>query len=253
MKKLIKSPSQIEKIRKSGEILADVLRKISEEVKPGVLSIDLENMTREFIEDAGGKPAFLGYKPEGALHPFPYALCSSVNEVVVHGRPSDKALEEGDIITLDLGVNWHGGISDAAVTIPVGKIRDETKLLVNLTKHALDRAITQAMPGKTLGDVGYIIEKTVVNGGGMILDGLTGHGVGIEVHEEPIVYNFGEQNAGMELREGMVIAIEPMVSMNTHKIKQLPDDSFVTADGSNSAQFEHTVLITRNGNEVLTK
>lgn len=253
MKKLIKSPSQIEKIRRSGEILSDVLKKLREEVKPGVISMDLENLARELIEDAGGTPAFLGYKPEGALHPFPYALCSSVNEVVVHGRPSEDTLTEGDIITLDLGVDWHGGISDAAVTIPVGRISEETKLLVNLTKRALDRAITQALPGKTLGDVGHIIEKTIVDGGGMVLDGLTGHGVGFEVHEEPIVYNFGEQNTGMDLREGMVIAIEPMVSMKTHEIKQLADDSFVTADGSNSAQFEHTVLITKSGNEVLTR
>jgi len=253
VKKLVKSASQIEKIRKSGEILSYILKKLSNEVKPGVVPIDMENMARKLIDEAGAKPAFLGYKPEGALHPFPYALCSSVNDVIVHGRPSDTPLKEGDIITLDLGIDWHGGISDSAITIPVGKISDETKLLVDLTRSALDKAITQAVPERTLGDIGYIIEKTVVNGGGLILDGLTGHGVGVKVHEEPIVYNFGERNTGMNLKEGMIIAIEPMVSIKTHKIKQLADDSFVTADGSNSAQFEHTVLITSDGNEVLTK
>ena len=252
MKNLIKSQTQIEKIRKSSKILSDVLKALKREVKPGVLPIDLDNLARKLIEEAGGTPAFLGYKPEGALHPFPYALCSSVNDIIVHGRPSDTPLKEGDIITLDLGVNWQGGISDSAITVPVGSIKKSTEHLLDLTKRALNSGIRQVASGKTVGDIGYAIEKTVIAGGGFIVDGLTGHGVGNEVHEDPIIYNFGEPNTGVELKTGMVIAIEPMVSMKTNEIKQLADDSFVTADNSLSAQFEHTVLITDSGSEILT-
>ena len=253
MRNLIKTPDQIEKIKKSSAILAFVLKRLSEEVASGVLPVDLDDMARRLIAEAGGKPAFLGYKPDGALHPFPYALCSSVNDVIVHGKPSDTPLKEGDIISLDLGVNWQGGISDAALTVAVGKIPKKTEFLVELTRKALDSGIKAALPGKTVGDIGYAIEKTVTNGGGKIIEGLTGHGVGLEVHEDPVIYNFGQPNTGMELRPGMVIAIEPMVSMKSEGIKQRNDDSFVTADGSLSAHFEHTILITEDGNETLTK
>lgn len=252
MRSLVKSKSQIEKIRKSSHILSYVLKILSKEVKPGVLPIDLDSLARKLIEEEGGTPAFLGYKPEGALHPFPYALCSSVNDVIVHGRPSDTPLKDGDIIKLDLGVNWHGGISDSAITVAVGNISKSTEHLLDLTKRALYFGIKQIASGKTVGDIGYAIEKTVINGGGIIIDGLTGHGVGNEVHEDPIIYNFGEPNTGVELKNGMVIAIEPMVSMKTGEIKQRQDDSFVTADGSMSAQFEHTVLVTKDGYEILT-
>lgn len=252
MKNLIKSQSQIEKIRKSGQVLSDVLKALSREIEPEVLPINLDNLARKLIGEAGGTPAFLGYKPEGALHPFPYALCSSVNEVIVHGRPSDTPLKDGDIITLDLGVNWQGGISDAAITVPVGNVSKSVEHLIDLTKRALDAGIRQVMPGKTVGDIGHAIEKIAINGGGKIVDSLTGHGVGNEVHEDPIIYNFGEPNTGMELKPGMVIAIEPMISMETNEVKQLRDDSFVTADRSLSAQFEHTVLVTKDGSEILT-
>jgi len=253
VKKFVKSDKQIEKIRKSGEILSSVLKELAKRVKPGTKPVDLDTLARELIENAGGVPAFLGYKPEGALHPFPFALCSSVNDVIVHGRPSDVPLQEGDIITLDLGVDWHGGISDAAVTVPVGSVSKDTQHLIELTRRALNKAIEQLKPGKTTGDIGHTIEKIVKLGGGNIIDGLTGHGVGEKVHEDPVIYNFGEPNTGVELTAGMVIAIEPMVSMKTSELKQLADDSFITNDGSLSAQFEHTVLITKNGNEVLTK
>lgn len=252
MRSLVKSQTQIEKIRKSGRILSGVLKALKREVEPGVLPTDLDNLARKLIEEAGARPAFLGYKPEGALHPFPYALCSSVNDVIVHGRPTETPLKDGDIITLDLGVNWQGGISDAAITIPVGNVPKSTEHLLDLTKRALNFGIRQIASGKTVGDIGHAIEETAINGGGLIIDGLTGHGVGNEVHEDPIIYNFGEPNTGMEQKAGMVIAIEPMISMETSEIKQRPDDSFVTADGSLSAQFEHTVLVTKDGSEILT-
>ena len=253
MRKLIKSEKQIRKIRKSSEILSFVLKELAKHVKPGVKPIDLDILAREMIEKAGGSPAFLGYQPDGALYPFPFALCSSVNAIIVHGKPSDTSLKEGDIIKLDLGVDWRGGISDSAITVPVGKISREAQILIELTRKALEKGIEQVKPGRTIGDVGHAIEKTVISGGGKIIDGLTGHGVGNKVHEDPIIYNFGEPNTGLEIEAGMVLAIEPMVSMKTGEMKQLSDDSFVTIDGSLSAQFEHTVLVTESGHEVLTE
>jgi len=253
VKRFIKSERQIKKIKKSGEILASVLRELAARVEPGVRPVDLDILARELIEKEGGTPAFLGYQPEGALYPFPFALCVSVNDVVVHGRPSDTPLKEGDIVGLDLGVDWQGGISDAAVTVPVGKVPKEVAHLIELTRRALNRGIEQVRPGKTIGDIGHAIEKTVNLGGLKIIDGLTGHGVGEKVHEDPIIYNFGEPNTGAIIEPGMVIAIEPMISIGNSEIKQLKDDSFKTADGSYSAHFEHTVLVTKNGNEVLTK
>lgn len=253
MKKYIKSDPKIERIRKSGEILSMVLKELAMKAKPGVKTIDLDTMARELIEKYGGSPAFLGYKPEGALNPFPFTLCASVNDVVVHGWPSTDILKDGDVLKLDLGVNWKGGISDSAVTVPVGKTSKEAQYLINTTRVALDKAIEVVKPGNTLGDIGYIIEKTVEEAGLTIIDGLTGHGVGDAVHEDPIVYNFGERGEGVVLSPGMVIAIEPMTSLGGSAIKQRKDDSFVTKDGSLSAQFEHTILVTATGREVLTR
>ena len=253
MKKFVKSDKQIEKIRKSSEILSRVLKELGGMVVPGTKPADLDLKARELIEKYGGTPAFLGYRPDGATHPFPFALCASINEVIVHGRPTETPLKEGDIITLDLGVDWRGGISDAAITVPVGKISKNLQFLVELTKSALNKGIEQVKPGRTTGDIGHAIEKTVLEGGGKVIDGLTGHGVGEKVHEDPVIYNFGEPNTGVELTPGMVIAIEPMVSMRGSEMKQMTDDSFVTKDGSYSAHFEHTVLVTDKGHEILTR
>ncbi|MDZ4231434.1 MAG: type I methionyl aminopeptidase, partial [Patescibacteria group bacterium] len=177
----------------------------------------------------------------------------SLNEVIVHGLPRAYELKEGDLLKLDLGVDWKGGISDAALTVPVGKISKEDAHLVELTKEAITKGIAQARPGHTTGDIGHAIESTVTKGGGHIVDGLSGHGVGNSLHEEPSIFNYGIPGEGVPLKPGMVIAIEPMVSLSTSKVDQLDDDSYATADGSNSAHFEHTVLITKQGNEVLTK
>jgi len=253
VKKFVKPEEKVNKIRKSGEILSSVLKELKKRVGPGIKPIDLDSLARELIEKEGATPAFLGYKPGGAMHPFPFALCSSVNEVVVHGRPSDKPLKEGDIISLDLGVNWKGGISDAAVTVPVGKISKEAQHLIELTKRSLNKGIGQVKPGRTIGDIGHAIEKTALLGGLKIVDSLTGHGVGDKVHEDPVIYNFGEPNTGVELSAGMVIAIEPMITIGESEINQLTDDSFATADGELSAHFEHTVLVTDSGSEILTK
>ncbi len=250
---MIKQPEEIKRIRQSARILADTLRRLAKMAEPGINLMDLERFARKAIKEHGGTPVFLGYRPSGAREAYPFALCTSLNEVIVHGRPRPYELKEGDILKLDLGVNWKRGISDAAVTVPIGKMSDEDMKLIELTKKALAKGIEQAKPGNHTGDIGHAIETTVTKGGGKIVEGLSGHGVGHALHEEPSVFNFGTPGEGVLLRPGMVLAIEPMVSMSTSKVDQLGDDSYATADGSSSAHFEHTVLITEKGNEILTR
>lgn len=251
--RLIKTPEEIERIRQSGKILARVLRRLKNEVKVGIRLADLDILAREIIEEAEATPAFLGYRSEGARYPFPYAICTSVNEVIVHGRPSDYKLQSGDILKIDLGLNWQGGFTDAAVTIPIGKVEKDAQKLIKATKRALEEAIRAIKPGKTVGDIGFAVHRTVTASGFKVIEGLTGHGVGLEVHEDPVIYNFGKPATGMKVKEGMVLAIEPMTSLSTAKVVQLTDDSFVTADKSISAHFEHTVLVTKKGTEILTE
>ena len=250
---LVKSPEDIKKIRQSSRILADTLKRLATMVGPGVDLRDLERFAVSNIKQHGGKPAFLGYRPTGAGKPYPFALCTSVNEVVVHGLPRAYELKEGDVLKMDLGVNWKGGISDSALTVPVGKVSKEDMRLIKMTEEALKNGIAQVKPGNTTGDIGHAIETTVKDGGGFVVEGLSGHGVGNALHEEPSVFNYGTPGEGVPLKPGMVIAIEPMVSLKTSDIDQLDDDSYATADGSNSAHFEHTVLVTESGNEVLTR
>lgn len=253
MKRLIKTPEEIARIRQSGKILAAILKRLKTEAVPGVQLVRLEQLTRTLLDLAGGTPTFLGYRSEGAREPYPFALCVSVNETVVHGRPSSYALKSGDILKLDLGVNWRGGITDAAVTVPIGSVPHEINKLIRITKKALEEAIRAARPGNSVGDIGFAIQHVVERGGAKILEGLTGHGVGLEVHEEPIIYNFGRRGTGMKLKEGMVLAIEPMTSLTSSKAIQMGDDSFMTADKSVSAHFEHTVLVAKRGAEILTE
>ena len=253
MTRLIKTTEEIERIRQSGKILAEVLKRLKDEVMPGVQLMELERLTRTLLDLAGGTPTFLGYRSEGARNPYPFALCTSVNETIVHGRPSSYILKSGDILKLDLGVNWKGGITDAAVTVPIGKISEKANNLIRITKNALSEAIRAVKAGNTVGDIGFAIEHVVERGGLKILEGLTGHGVGLEIHEDPRIYNFGRPGAGARLQEGMVLAIEPMTSLTSAKAIQMADDSFVTADHSICAHFEHTVLVTKKGAEVLTE
>lgn len=249
----IKTPEQIEKIKHSGRILGFTLNRLKEMVAPGISLLELEDAARNIIEEHGAKPAFLGYKPYGAEEPFPFALCASVNDVIVHGRPSSYVLKSGDLVSLDLGVNWKGGISDAAFTVGVGKISKKDAALISLTKEALEAGIKAVKAGNTTGDIGYAISQKITSGRAKIVEHLTGHGVGNSVHEDPAIYNYGEPGSGETLEEGMVIAIEPMASFNSGYIRQLPDDSYATMDGSNSAHFEQTVLIKKNSGEILTR
>lgn len=253
MTRLVKTPEEIERIRQSGKILAEVLRRLKAETGVGTKLMDLERLTRTLLDVAGGTPTFLGYRSEGSREPYPFALCTSVNETIVHGRPSNYALKSGDVLTLDLGVSWQGGITDAAYTIPVGSVPEEISKLIQTTKNALTEAVRAVKPGNTLGDIGFAVHHVVEGAGFKILEGLTGHGVGLEVHEDPIVYNFGERGKGKKLEEGMVLAIEPMASLTSAKAIQFGDDSFRTADSSIAAHFEHTVLVTKKGSEILTE
>ncbi len=250
---MIKTKEQIELIRESGRILGAVLRKLKTAAEIGVTLNDLDKLAHDLILKMGGKPVFLGYRPYGARAPYPKTLCASVNDVIVHGVPNDYELKSGDVLKLDLGVNYKGGISDSAITVPVGKVPKEALALIKTTRDALSEAIRVATPKHTLGDIGYAVERTLSAKNFKVVDGLTGHGVGIELHEDPVVYNYGKRGAGMKLLPGMVLAIEPMSSMSTSKIVQWQDDSYATADGSLSAHFEHTVLITEGKAEILTE
>ncbi len=249
---LIKTENQIEKIRQSGKILGFVLRELKNFAKPGTTLLELDKLAFNLIKENGGKPAFLGYKPNGAMRKFPYTLCASINDTIVHGLPSNYKLVSGDILKLDLGVDWHGGITDAAVTVPIGKVPKVTLSLIKTTRNALIEAIRMVKDGNTLGDIGHAVSRTVEKNNFKVIEGLTGHGVGNAVHEDPAIYNYGEPGKGSLLKAGMVIAIEPMTSVSTKRALQLQDDSFVTADGSISAHFEHTILVTLKGGEVLT-
>ncbi len=259
----LKSPAEIEIMAEAGRRLGEILAKLQEEVRSGVRTDILDSKSFQLIREAGCEPAFLNYRPAWAKKPYPATLCVSVNDVVVHGVPSERIIKDGDIVKLDLGLKYKGLYVDAAITVlasssrersgGVGDIDAEKKKLIAAAKNALEAGIKQAMPGKTLGDIGYTIEKFVRSEHFSIVEGLTGHGVGWELHEEPVVFNFGSPGKGERLKVGMVIAIEPMISAGSGKVIQLEDESFATADGSYTAHFEHTVAVTENGPRVLTR
>jgi len=240
-------------IRNAGKILASVSKKIKDSVKEGVSLKELDRMTKRLIEEAGAEPTFLGYQPYGADKPFPASICASLNEVVVHGVPTDYKLKSGDLLKLDFGVSYQRFIADGAFTVGVGKISEEAKRLMEVTQHALALGIKECKAGKTLGDIGWAINNYVTKHKFKVVKGLSGHGVGIELHEDPPVFNEGQKNTGLKLRAGMVLALEPMVSAGDPYLLQLPDDSYATRDKSLTAHFEHTVLITEGNPDVLTK
>lgn len=252
MGRLIKTPEEIRRIKTSGCILARVLKEVCAKVAPGVRLSELDAYAERLIREAGAKPSFLGYQPEGAAYPYPNAICASVGSTVVHGIPGDRVLEEGDIVSIDIGVNWQGGFSDAARTVPVGTVKKDALKLIEAAESALFMGIHAAHPGNTLGDIGHAIEREAARNHAHVLKGLTGHGVGLDVHEDPVIFNYGRPGDGMVLKEGMVLALEPMVSFNTSKVIQKPDDSYATADGSLAAHAENTIVITKNGPLVVT-
>lgn len=251
---IIKTDEEIANLRAGGPIAARILRDLAAMVEPGITTMSLEGAARKLIADAGGTPAFLGYKDAGEKKAFPAALCISVNEEVVHGIPSDRVLKSGDLISIDLGFRYNNVILDHATTVAVGKISHEDEELVAVTREALSIGIAAALPGNTTGDIGHAIETYVRPFTYGIVRDLAGHGVGRYVHEDPYIPNYGKAGSGALLKPGMVIAIEPMCTHGSETIVVAPDGfALVTKDRSRAAHFEHTVLITENGPEILTQ
>jgi methionyl aminopeptidase len=257
----IKTKEDIVILREGGKRHAEILRALSDMVKPGVSTQELEDKAREMIAEGGDKAAFLDYTPSGANRPFPAALCVSVNDEVVHGIPNEtpKILKEGDIVSLDLGLIHKGLITDMAVTVPVGEISPELARLLENTKKALMAGIKAAKGGKKTGDIGSAVELVGLvggldNKGYGIVEELSGHGVGYSVHEEPFIPNYGEPGKGEVLKPGMVIAIEPMFNLGSRHIvlDKIDGYTYRTKDGKTSAHFEHTILITKGDAEILT-
>lgn len=251
----IKTAEEIKILREGGKRLAVILRELATHVAPGVSSLEIDRIGRELAEKTGDKPAFLGYKPKGVKIPYPASVCISINEEIVHGIPSEhKIFKEGDIVTLDMGLIHGGLITDSAITVIVGGGDEKAKKLAETTRTALYKGIAAAQPGKKIGDISYAIEQYVKPFGFGHAEGLAGHGVGYEVHEDPYVPNTGKKGQGAVLKPGMVIAIEPMLTEGTSKVIFDPDGYTVrTKDGSRSAHFEHTIAITEKGNIVLTE
>jgi methionyl aminopeptidase len=245
-----KSPSELDKMRASGRIVRQVLDTVRAMVKPGVTTMDLERAAEKKIKELGAKPAFKGY------YDYPCVLCTSVNQEIVHGIPSPKRmLKEGDIVSIDCGVVLDGYYGDAAITVPVGeKLAPEVQKLLEVTEASLYRGIAAAQIGNTVGDVGAAVQELVEANGFSVVREFVGHGIGTRLHEDPQVPNYGTRGHGARLREGMVIAIEPMVNAGTPGARVLDDKwTAVTEDGSFSAHFEHCVAVTENGPLILTQ
>lgn len=249
-----KTAQEISVLREGGKKLALALKKIKKAIKPGISTANLDQLAFNLICEYGGKPSFLNYQPSFANKAFPSSLCTSINETVVHGIPSKKKiLKEGDLISLDLGMEYKGLFTDMAVTVGVGKIEPIYKKLIKTTKESLLQAMKASKIGNTLGDVGYAVQNCVKKEGFVLVEGLVGHGVGYSQHEDPVVFNYGIPHEGLELKEGMVIAIEPMVTFDSGTVKEEEDGSFVTANGKVACHFEHTVAITKKGPMVVTR
>lgn len=244
---ILKSSWEIDLIRKSGRIVAEALARLTKLVEPGITTLDLDRLAEEYILKRGAKPAFKGYRG------YPYSLCASVNEQVVHALPSERTLKEGDIVSLDLGSIVDGYYGDAAVTVPVGQVSDEANRLIDVTQESLRRAIDAVHPGGRLSDISHAVQAAVEAEGFSVVRLFVGHGIGRSLHEEPQIPNFGPPGHGPVLKTGMVLAIEPMVNVGSPDVMILEDRwTAVTCDGSLSAHFEHTVALTENGTEVLT-
>jgi methionyl aminopeptidase len=246
---VIKTPQELEKMRRSGTVVREVLEYVRGFVKPGATTMDLENAAVQKIKELGVKPAFKGY------HGYPCVLCTSINSEVVHGIPSAKRiLREGDIVSIDTGVIIDGYYGDSAITVPVGgKIAPKAQRLLDVTKASLESGIQAVKAGATLGDIGAAVQDVVEAEGFSVVREFVGHGIGTSLHEDPQVPNFGRRGQGMKLREGMVLCIEPMVNSGKPDVQVLADGwTAVTQDGSLSAHFEHTVAVTRGGAVVLT-
>lgn len=244
----LKTKEEIQIIAEGGKILAYALKELEKMAKPGITTLELDRASEALILSKGGKPAFKGYES------FPFSLCASVNENVVHGFPSNYVLKEGDIVKLDLGVLYKGFNTDSAITVAVGNVSYEAKRLMNVTKKSLRLGIKKAKVGNTIGDIGNTIQRFVEDQGFGVVRDLCGHGIGKTVHEDPKIPNFGKRGSGEKIVEGMVICIEPMVTMGDYTLRKSDDSyGYATRDNSLSAHYEHTIAITAKGARILTE
>lgn len=244
---VVKTKDQIDKMRKAGRVVAAVLQLMSESIRPGVTTAYLDRLAEEEIVRRGATPAFKGYRG------YPATICASVNEEVIHGIPGDRVLAEGDIIGIDVGAVVDGYCGDAAATFPVGAISQESERLISTTREALEVAIKTCRVGKRIGDISHAVQSYVEAQGYSVVRDFVGHGIGRNMHEDPQVPNFGLPGTGSRLRPGLTIAIEPMVNEGTFEVEVLANEwTVVTSDRKRSAHFEHTVLITDDGPEILT-
>ncbi|MCK4485642.1 MAG: type I methionyl aminopeptidase [Desulfobacterales bacterium] len=244
---ILKSPSEIEKIRQSNVMVAEILEILRQKVEPGIDTLTLDKISEKLALARNAKPGFKGYRG------YPYSLCTSVNQQVVHGFPSRRPLKEGDILSMDFGIFYNDYYGDAAITVPVGKVSDVALRLMKATKEALFLGIEQAIPGKRLSDISHAIQSHAEAAGFSVVRKFVGHGIGKALHEDPQIPNYGKPGMGIRLKPGMVLAIEPMVNAGSYEVKTLEDGwTAVTEDGSLSAHFEHTVAITADGPVILS-
>ncbi len=246
-KPVYKTDDEIELIRESSLLVGKTLAELASMIRPGITCLELDKRAEEFIKDHNAYPGFLGYSG------FPNSICASINSAVVHGIPTNAPLNEGDIVSVDIGVLKDGYWGDSAYTFPVGEVSPEVKKLLDVTKESLYLGIEQAIAGKRIGDIGYAVQSFAeANGYGVVRE-LVGHGVGKSLHEAPEVPNFGRRGTGMQMLEGLVIAIEPMINLGTKNVKQMKDGwTIQTADGKPSAHYEHTIVVRKNKAEILS-
>ncbi|MHB8145995.1 MAG: type I methionyl aminopeptidase [Vulcanimicrobiaceae bacterium] len=243
----LRSARELETMRRSGKITAKVLTDIMHAARPGVSTRDLDRIAEQGIRGLGGVPTFMGY------HGYPASICASVNAEVVHGIPGDYVLQEGDLLSIDIGTTLDGYVSDSAVTVPVGAISTEARRLVDVTQESLMLGIAAMQAGNRLGDIGAAVQAHAEQHGYGVVRELVGHGVGTAMHEEPQVPNYGRRGTGMELRPGLVLAVEPMITQGDYRVKILKDGwTVVTTDGKLAAHFEHTIAVTQDGPKILT-
>jgi methionyl aminopeptidase len=243
-----KSRKEIEKMRAAGKLVGQVLQHLIAMVEPGITTIEVDRAAEQMIRDAGALPTFKGY------HGFPYSICASVNDEVVHGFPSEYKLKDGDIFSIDCGVTLEAFVGDTATTVPVGNVAPEWLRLIQITDECLERAIEQCRPGKHLGDIGWAVQEHAETHGYSVVRDYVGHGIGRRMHEDPQIPNYGKPGQGTKIRAGYVFAVEPMINLGTHFTKVKPDGwTVVTLDGQPSAHVEHTIAITEEGPEVLTR
>jgi methionyl aminopeptidase len=243
----IKSPREIELMRKSGKITAKTLKRLVEAARPGMSTRELDQIAEDSIRSMGGIPTFKGYNG------YPASICTSVNDQVVHGIPGSYVLADGDLLSIDIGTTLEGYVSDSAITIALGNVTETAKRLMRVTQECLMLAIAQMKPGSRLGDIGAAVQAHAEGNGFGVVRDLVGHGIGTKMHEEPQVPNYGKPGTGMEMREGLVLALEPMITQGTWRVRTLEDGwTVVTADGKLAAHFEHTVALTNEGPKILT-